>query len=228
MTFLLPASQGSGIPVGAIMAWNLETPPQYDGGTWLECNGQQVDGSKYRKLASMMQTVPDYRGVFLRGLGDYSVNGVTHSSSSLYNVQGDSSRELDGAAIGLSAASLSDAGMAHPAGSHLTGEQPFWYSVVPDSRSYSWLYSAWSASPYTTASLAPDWYNALTKYRYYMSASTDDKGNTSYSLVETQEHPSLNFNSQSRALNFDVSRVWPVSNEFRPINKAVKYFIKAK
>jgi len=189
-------------------------------GFWLECNGQAVDASKYPKLAKLMSVVPDYRGMFLRGLGG--------NSSSLGQPQGDSSRKLDGAIIGFSSASTSDAGMAHPAGSRLTGNQPFWYSVVSDSRSYSWLYGSWSISPYSTSSLAPDWYNALTKYRYYMSSSTDDKGNTSYSLVEMQEHPSLTFNSQSRALNFDVSRVWPVSDEFRPVNKSVRYMIKAK
>ena len=39
---------------------------------YLECNGQRVDKSKYPKLYALMHNVPDYRGVFLRGLGGNS------------------------------------------------------------------------------------------------------------------------------------------------------------
>jgi len=165
MTFLLPASQGSGIPIGAIIAWNLETPPQYDGGSWLECNGQQVDANKYRKLASIMSHVPDYRGVFLRGVGG--------NSASLNELQSDAIRNITGYFRPFAA---STAGIMGQSGA---------FNVV------------WSDSDIVTGTpdeLAHDAARILWEYTLY----------------------------------FDASRVVPTAQENRPINKAVKYFIKAK
>lgn len=55
---------GSSVPVGTVITWASNTPPQ-ENGIWLECNGQSC--ADYPKLAAVLgkNTVPDYRGRFL-------------------------------------------------------------------------------------------------------------------------------------------------------------------
>ena len=77
-------SSGSNVlPVGSIIAWCLEINPD---DSYLECNGQVVDSSKYPKLYALMHNTPDYRGVFLRGLGG--------NSAALGALQGDAIRNI--------------------------------------------------------------------------------------------------------------------------------------
>ena len=52
-----------GTPVGCIMIWTTINIPT----NWLECNGQAVSQSLYPQLYTIMTTVPDLRGVFVRG-----------------------------------------------------------------------------------------------------------------------------------------------------------------
>lgn len=70
-------------------------------GTWLECNGQST--VSYPELASIIgATVPDYRGVFLRGHGSTlstHYGTVTHSSGNLNELQGDAIRNIWGSVI---------------------------------------------------------------------------------------------------------------------------------
>jgi len=98
------SSQGSGtsgVPVGSIIVWSLDSLPSgSDTGKWLECNGQSVSATTYPKLAALMSNVPDYRGVFLRGYGAISQSDiygpVLHESSDLGVLQGDSIRNISG------------------------------------------------------------------------------------------------------------------------------------
>ena len=55
----------SGVPVGTIITWASNNPPQ-ENGIWLECNGQSC--ADYPKLTAVLgkNTVPDYRGRFLQ------------------------------------------------------------------------------------------------------------------------------------------------------------------
>ena len=85
------------IPVGMIIAWASAKNP--DDGTWLECNGQSC--AAYPKLVAVLgrSTVPDYRGVFLRGYGSRTSSHygtVTHQSGSLGELQGDAIRNITG------------------------------------------------------------------------------------------------------------------------------------
>lgn len=92
---------GGGVPVGGIIAWPLAADPK-DEGKWLECNGQMVDAAKYPKLAALMATVPDYRGVFLRGFGAQTsthYGTVVHESGALGVLQGDAIRNILGSLI---------------------------------------------------------------------------------------------------------------------------------
>lgn len=156
------SGNSDGLEVGMIVAWTLVTDPS---DSYLECNGQSVDNSKYPKLYALMHNVPDYRGVFLRGLGG--------NSATLGELQGDAIRNITGT-ISITSPNNRDF--------QLFGEE-------------------------TTSSGAL----GLNNYTYRrMSSDSDRSGNT----------PS--------AFSFDASRVVPTASENRPINKAIRYFIKAK
>lgn len=95
----LEVEKTSDVPIGTIIVWASNTDPA--DGVWLECNGQSC--SMYPQLVSVLgkNTVPDYRGVFLRGLGSQvSINGkygtTTHSSLPLGIIQNDSIRNITG------------------------------------------------------------------------------------------------------------------------------------
>ena len=145
-----------------VVAWTLSANPSDN---YLECNGQVVDSTKYPKLYALMKNVPDYRGIFLRGLGG--------NSAALGVTQGDAIRNITGT-ISITSPNNGDF--------QLFGEE-------------------------TTANGAL----GLNNYTHRrMSADSDRSDNIPASFF------------------FDASRVVPVAVENRPINKAVRYFIKAK
>ena len=150
-----------GLEIGMVVAWTLSANPSDN---YLECNGQAVDSTKYPKLYALMHNVPDYRGMFLRGLGGNSAN--------LGILQGDAIRNITGKI------SLSWTG---------NGAQLFADSTIS-----------------TGAFQLTDYHN--------VNPVSDYGGN--------ERHPG--------SFYFNASRVVPVAVENRPINKAVRYFIKAK
>mgnify|MGYP000699178570 FL=1 len=146
------------IPVGMIIAWASAKNP--DDETWLECNGQSC--AAYPKLVAVLgrATVPDYRGVFLRGYGSRTSSHcgtVTHQSGALGELQGDAIRNITG-------------------------------------------------SMATSMSYAD---GKLFQMSYVIRTFDRDGG------------------GPVNATSFDASRVIPTANENRPINMAVRYFIKA-
>jgi hypothetical protein len=65
---------GSGVPVGTVVAWPVSSNPS-DWSNWLECNGQSISSTAYPDLYAVIGgTVPDYRGLFLRGEGGKSAS----------------------------------------------------------------------------------------------------------------------------------------------------------
>ena len=126
---------------------------------------------KYPKLAALMSHTPDYRGMFLRGLGSQSYsqlngsrNGITstvYSSGNIGEIQGDAIRNITG----------------------------FFHMGHLDF--------------YTTGGVFSHEYAGVANY-------------------------GVSIASQTVAVYFDVASVVPISNENRPINKAVRYLIKAK
>lgn len=90
------SSQGSGVPIGSIVAWGTDSNPNYDGGTYLECNGEEFDTNKFKRLYEVLGTnrKPNYQGMFLRGAGeqsysqingDYFVSSPMHAVNNLYH-----------------------------------------------------------------------------------------------------------------------------------------------
>ena len=158
-------NQASGVPVGTVITWASLNDPKGNG-TWLECNGQFC--TAYPELVKVLgsDTVPDYRGVFLRGLGSVTsthYGTVQHQSNGLGELQGDAIRNIYGYVSGMDV-----------------------------------YHDAWSGA-------------------FYDPGTRDGKG--------------LPGSYQPRKFcddfSFDASRVVPTSNEDRPINRAVRYFIKA-
>ena len=131
-----------------VVAWTLSVNPS---DSYLECNGQAVDSTKYPKLYALMHNTPDYRGMFLRGLGG--------NSADLGILQGDAIRNIIGEVYG----SVEEGSPAYGA-----------FKIIE------------------------------------ISTSGADAGKNSWGF------------------SFDASRVVPTAEENRPINKAVRYFIKAK
>ena len=144
-----------------IVAWSLATNPSDN---YLECNGQAVDSKKYPKLYKLMKNAPDYRGVFLRGLGSVTsthYGTVNHSSSNLNELQGDAIRNITG-----------------------------------------------------TFGYLADRHGIYTDGSFY--------------IAEQREGSHRDISGSNWRFGFNASRVVPIANENRPINKAVRYFIKAK
>lgn len=90
-----------GVPVGTVIWFAGINPPE----GFLVCNGQATTG--YPELASVVgSSVPNLQGAFIRGYGSQTVaqnNGSTigitptiHQSGNLGEVQGDSTRKIDG------------------------------------------------------------------------------------------------------------------------------------
>lgn len=158
-------NRASGVPVGTVITWASVNNPN-ENGTWLECNGQSC--TAYPDLVKVLgsDTVPDYRGVFLRGLGSVTsthYGTVQHQSNGLGELQGDAIRNIYGMVSGL------------------------------------------------------DVYNDTWSGAFYNPGTLD--GNT----IPASKIPRKFCDDFA----FDASRVVPTANEDRPINRAVRYFIKA-
>jgi hypothetical protein len=78
-------AQASSVPVGTIVIWQSPADP---GENWLDCNGQAVSATVYPELYAIIVggTVPDYRGLFLRGVGGQSeAIGVTQPDTAYFS-----------------------------------------------------------------------------------------------------------------------------------------------
>ncbi len=113
---------GAGVPVGTVVAWPHADLPNGSaqsaciasasssdalahGCEWLICDGSTINSTAYPALAAIVgTTLPDYRGIFLRGYGSQvhsqengstiGTTSTTHTSGSLGAVQGDAIRNI--------------------------------------------------------------------------------------------------------------------------------------
>ena len=160
----------SSIPVGTVIAWPSTSWPS-DADNWLECNGQAISSAVYPELVALIgTTVPDYRGIFLRGHGSQvstHYGTVTHASAGLGELQGDAIRPITGHIIDAVAG----------------GKDGHWGS---------------------------------TGGAFYGGSTTVDGADPS-------RHGPDYWN-----IYFDASRVTPVADEIRPVNRSVRYLIRAR
>lgn len=91
---------GGGVPIGTIIIWGYAKNPSEDYGVWLDCDGRNV--SNYPNLVAAIgsTTIPDYRGLFLRGQGSQTVDGTVHTSPAVGTKQGDAIRNIYGEFLG--------------------------------------------------------------------------------------------------------------------------------
>lgn len=82
------------VPIGAVIPWPGATPPN----GWLECNGQVFNTGTNPKLYAVLgrNTVPDYRGLFLRGWAHGSGANDPEAGRALGSVQGDTLQNITG------------------------------------------------------------------------------------------------------------------------------------
>lgn len=87
---------GGGVPIGTIIIWGYAKNPSEDYGVWLDCDGRNV--SNYPNLVAAIgsTTIPDYRGLFLRGQGSQTVAGTVYTSPAVGTKQGDAIRNITG------------------------------------------------------------------------------------------------------------------------------------
>ena len=162
-------NQASGVPVGTVITWASANNPN-ENGTWLECNGQSC--TAYPDLVKVLgsDTVPDYRGVFLRGVGSVTsthYGTVQHQSNGLGELQGDAIRNIYGR------------------------------FVVDDIIGYGGYGNEFPPNG---------------AFKVVGSANYDARSHDTWA---------------GHLLSFNASYVVPTANEDRPINRAVRYFIKA-
>ena len=166
-TKVMVQSVGASIPVGTVITWPSNSWPS-DRDNWLECNGQSISSAVYPELVALVGSrVPDYRGIFLRGLGSQTsthYGNVTHSSAALGQLQGDGIREIWGSVSGTSNRGVF--GSAYSGAFSVSG------SAHGPSRDGDW--------------------------------------------------------SQGNTLTFQASHTTPVVGEIRPVNRAIRYLIRAK
>lgn len=88
---------GAGVPVGSVIAWPSSSLPPLEGGEqkWAECDGSTLSAAAYPELFAALgtTTLPDYRGMFLRGW-DHG-RGVD-AGRTLGSSQGDAIRNITG------------------------------------------------------------------------------------------------------------------------------------
>lgn len=168
--------EGGGVPIGTIITWASSKNPT-ENGTWLECNGQSA--SAYPALVAVLgkNTVPDYRGVFLRGYGSVTTNhfgNVVHKSNNLGSIQGDAMIQLP---------------------------TSYFYAALGR------IGSDYASESQQNAFSCSGAFSYISTYNTAMKTGNSDNWGRKYKL--------------------DFSGAIPTANEIRPVNIAVRYFIKA-
>ena len=195
------------MPVGSVITWPSSNLPEWmTHGDYLECNGQTFDTKKYPRLYKALGTnhVPDYRGLFLRGYGSQNFtqnNGAIFGYTTVTYASGNMN-EIQGDAMRRIFGKTMGAVQFRPS-----------TSWNPDANAYG---AVWTN--------APD----LNHFGYNVPSY-----DSQYGGGETRIPPSwfVPYGSGGYGGSFifmDSERITPIANENRPINMAVRYFIKAK
>lgn len=222
----LSSLSDNGVKVGTVVTWPTGSDPAWlKYGNYIECNGQTFDTSKYARLYKVLGSnrVPDYRGLFLRGSGTYDGK---HGSGGIGSVQGDATLEYRTLAAGIFSRGLPGF-YANVKSHYSTSEIPYYLPNSPVHTGWCQNFLMWGRA-YQSYPEEPFRY----KYKLVSSGGgTDTEGKplpTSYSLVEEKElFPDvLGYHEQAWVVSNRLNA--PIADEIRPINTAVRYFIKAR
>ena len=221
--------------MGGIIVWPKDSDPSTSSNIWLECNGQTFDTNKYKKLYKVLGSnkVPNFQGMFLRGAGSqefkqnngqFSSESTTYSAGSVGSIQGDGMRRLWGIAGPFQ--------FTTPNGINSTISGNF----VKESglSKYGSPWSDYDLGQGDSVGIR-DWMKVP-----YMEYTVSGSAESGYSLNSRirffdQEYQSLDETSDSntsawgtRTTGWDSAWGAPTANEIRPVNMAVKYYIRAK
>ena len=228
------------------MAWPAEETPT-SGGVWLECNGQAID-SKYVRLRELVgDHTPNYQGVFLRGYGSRNesvytgmwrgnLNFAFHSGR-LGEVQTDAIRPFrcspDPSIIWSDESSITRM-LQNPA-ALVTGGGAFggnWYfPTYYNNENYTWYNGVYypEAGAYDLNESNPDTTYSKIGNVWIMTRPPMKVVETDNGSYEEEDTGSGFY----QFLWVSAFHLWPeisvpTANENRPINIAVRYFIKAR
>lgn len=245
----VPLTSATGTtPIGSVMTWTSEGEPT-TGGVWLECNGQTIP-SKYKRLRELIGSkTPDYRGMFLRGYGsqevyarqNHSTKGTfkwqKYSSGDLSEVQTDATRIFGSATNRISCWDDVDWNYLNSIKRH---PMPLQTGITAALLPYTGgLYNpAWSDTSIAsqsgydlspTAEFAQETVWALRRPPKKYQLHGHGGEHASYSLSEMDDTDSGRYVNVwgTNWINYNFLMV-PVDDEIRPVNVAVRYFIKAR
>ena len=231
------------------MAWPSNSVPS-SGGVWLECNGQSIP-SQYKQLIALIGSkTPDYQGVFLRGYGSRTISanqGVVvgnknqkYSSGALGEVQQDAMRAIHYNLLNVIAYDddrFSNLNRIMGGPTYLGNwKQTAWAGTprLPDIGAYddgSGAYSAQSSGyQMNEHTMQPEWKKRFWMMkrppkRYSVSGSSDRGYNfREYDDTDSGEYMSFWEAGWGGWNEFTT----PTASEIRPVNMAVRYFIKAR
>lgn len=219
-TITVPLStQGSvkGVtPVGGVIIWPKDSDPNTSNIVWLECNGQSYDTNKYKKLYKALGSnkVPNFQGMFLRGAGTQD----EHASGDVGSIQENAMIRLHGTIpnfqMGAGPKDLTSNVRSNTIYGNdtstfislkLNGGQ--FFGAHPTYMRYRLSGSPSSGYSLLEAGLVSD--------SSYIAAAYDESVNSEASQGIT-------------SITWDSDFMAPSDNEIRPVNMAVKYYIRAK
>ena len=228
------------------MAWPAEETPT-SGGVWLECNGQAID-TKYTRLRELVgDHTPNYQGVFLRGYGSQKANVIysrnhlggdnnlpnlvqTFHSDSLGEIQTDSIRPNVG--IFTDILSVDSGGINYWNNLY---NYPIWggdwYKSVYDGYSD---YNIASDGGMVDAAAGVVKNGGWSDELYFLNHppkkySLDGDSESGYNLIEKNDDDlGYYVKVHVNCIGYRTDIGIPDATEIRPINIAVRYFIKAR
>lgn len=245
----VPLTSATGTtPIGSVMTWTSEGKPT-TGGVWLECNGQTIP-SKYKRLRELIgDKTPNYAGVFLRGYGSVtatygqgSARGIktsTYSSGPVGEIQGDAMRFFHfhlGNAPSLIGFGYNNNGeYMKTTSNHFTewhGDGYYRWAREDNPHGDEYDMSGFLRN----ASRANNfWLMKKPPHKYTLSgggcSGSGDRGfycpPPTLNEYDDTDSGEWVFGNVSEWLGMS-EWVLPTANEIRPINRAVRYFIKAR
>ena len=195
---------------------------EYEAEQYLLCDGSTFDTTKYKRLYQILGSnqLPDLRGMFLRGYGSQAFSSQAYSSGELGKIQGDAMRKIYGDIPSVQHGETIF-GTYIPGAFQLAGK---WNMAIDNGRAYG----------------ENRWYlKNFTNYRYRLSGNKES-GYWLQEYAETEDFQVIPETSRFgpdvtlygskayRTITLDSSKIVPTDTEIRPVNVAVKYFIRAR
>lgn len=236
----VPLTSRSGyVPVGSVITWPSGNLPDWmTHGDYLECNGQTFDVNRYPKLYKALGSdkVPNYQGLFLRGYGSQNYSYQEYLRGRV--TQNFASDEMG---------TIQIFGTRHSVGHINTYVPEEYWEYVHSMPKFTNSHSSYgmtgdidfSSLEFSSSTPYHAWLLKQPPKKYTVTGNAE----SGYSLVEKDDvesgqyldfreitwaaYPALDFPMTGKKVGAYPSNYTPAM-EVRPINTAVRYFIKAR